>query len=142
MVCTSVQACLKFSHSLSRTIVPRGIGAAAARRRRRRRRRRQPADGLNNRRRENEVEGKKKGGKARGNPASRLLRDTSRYRRVVVDRSFDDSMVGSERFNSCPADYVRGRVAWGSPSVQVCSDGRIGGIDVFSIPRQSDIIRV
>lgn len=30
MVCTSVQACLKFSHSLSRTIVPRGIGAAAA----------------------------------------------------------------------------------------------------------------
>lgn len=108
MVCTSVQACLKFSHSLSRTIVPRGIGAAAARRRRRRRR--QPADGLNNRRRENEVEGKKKGGKARGNPASRLLRDTSRYRRVVVDRSFDDSMVGSERFNSCPADYVRGRL--------------------------------
>ena len=59
MVCTSVQACLKFSHSLSRTIVPRGIGAAAARRRRRRRR--QPADGLNNRRRENEVEGKKRG---------------------------------------------------------------------------------
>lgn len=108
MVCTSVQACLKFSHSLSRTIVPRGIGAAAARRRRRRRR--QPADGLNNRRRENEVEGKKKGGKARGNPASRLLRDTSRYRRVVVDRSFDDSMAGSERFNSCPADYVRGRL--------------------------------
>lgn len=53
MVCTSVQACLKFSHSLSRTIVPRGIGAAAARR--------QPADGLNNRRRENEVEGKKRG---------------------------------------------------------------------------------
>lgn len=56
------------------------------------------------------MEGKKKGGKARGNPASRLLRDTSRYRRVVVDRSFDDSMAGSERFNSCPADYVRGRL--------------------------------
>lgn len=43
--------------------------------------RRQPPDGLNNRRRENEVEGKKRGGEAGGNPASRLLRDTSRYRR-------------------------------------------------------------
>lgn len=74
----------------------------------RRARRQPPADGLNNRRRENEVEGKKKGGKARGNPASRLLRDTSRYRRVVVDRSFDDS-GRRERFNSCLPDYVRGR---------------------------------
>ena len=52
MVCTSVQACLKFSHSLSRTIVLHVESERA---------RRQPADGLNNRRRENEVEGKKRG---------------------------------------------------------------------------------
>lgn len=61
------------------------------------------------------MEGKKKGGKARGNPASRLLRDTWRYRRVVVDRSFDDS-GRRERFNSCLADYVRGRLP-GVPSL-------------------------
>ena len=110
MVCTSVQACLKFSHSLSRTIVLHVESERA---------RRQPADGLNNRRRENEVEGKKKGGKARGNPASRLLRDTSRYRRVVVDRSFDDS-GRRERFNSCLDDYVREIGCRGfAPSVQV-----------------------
>lgn len=86
--------------------------------------RRQPADGLNNspkgkrggrnekkKKKERDVGGKE--GKDTGNPASRLLRDTSRYRRVVVDRSFDDS-GRRERFNPRALDdYVRDRLPRG-----------------------------
>lgn len=51
----------------------------------RRARRQPPADGLNNRRRENEVEGKKKGGKARGNPASLVC--------FVIHRDIAESLL-------------------------------------------------
>lgn len=63
----------------------RGWRFALESNRKRARRRPAAADGLNNRRRENELERKKKSDRS-----APWVRDTSRYRRVVVDRSFDD----------------------------------------------------
>lgn len=133
MVCTSVQACLKFSHSLSRTIVPRGIGAAAARR--------QPADGLNNRRRENEVEGKKKGERPGVIP---LLVCFVIHRDIAESLLTEVSMIlvgEKDSTRAWPIMCEAGCLGFPPYSVQVWRWSK-RGIDVFSIPRQSDIIRV
>lgn len=103
--------------------------------RKRARRRPAAADGLNNRRRENELERKKK----KSGRFAPWVRDTSRYRRVVVDRSFDDP--GWRKIQLVPGRLCE-RVDGADPSRHEGEPWTGLAIDVFSIPRQSDIIRV
>lgn len=105
------------------------------------------ADGLNNRRRENEPEGKKKRARVVPPLAAASLRESVIHRDIAESLLTEVSMIpAGERFNSCPDDYVGREGGW--EGVNGANSSRHEGgpdqwaIDVFSIPRQSDIIRV
>lgn len=120
MVCTRVQACLKFSMFSSQQTLPPPRASpfvvdVSHWNRKRARRRPAAADGLNNRRRENEPEKEKKGELGWSRLSGRFtpwVRDTSRYRRVVVDRSFDDP--GRRKIQLVPGRLCERR--WTAPT--------------------------
>lgn len=104
----------------------------------------QPADGLNNRPKGKREPGKEKKKKARVVPPL----GRASFRESVIHRDIAESLLtevsmipAGERFNSCPNDYVRVVDPAPTRADTRASRGR-PAIDVFSIPRQSDIIRV
>lgn len=144
-VCTGAQACLKFctfssqraaflpdhpnSQPTFRVGIENGPGGAPGRRFK------QSSKGKRARRK------KRRAGVVPplGRFVSRV-RDTSRYRRVVVDRSFDDP---DRRKIQLVLERLCER-GWTAPTRADTRANRepAPAIDVFSIPRQSDIIRV